>query len=66
MNSEKISKAPVTAGGEDQPLKIGSVDEITALGTPVGTWGGSKDILLRIRNGKAVAANVAGQGGGQN
>jgi hypothetical protein len=66
MNNEKISKAPVTAGGVDQPLKIGSVEEIVSLGTPIGTWGGSKDVLLRIRNGKAVAANVAGQGGGQN
>ena len=28
MNSEKTSKAPVTAGGEDQPVKIGSVEEI--------------------------------------
>jgi hypothetical protein len=66
MNIEKNSKAPVTTSGEDQPLKIGSVEEIMALGTPVGTWGGSKDILVRIRDGKAVAANVAGQGGGQN
>jgi hypothetical protein len=66
MKSEKISKAPVTTAGEDQPVKIGSVEEIVALGTPVGTWGGSKDILLRIRNGKPVAANVGGQGGGQN
>jgi hypothetical protein len=66
MNIEKNSKALVTTSGEDQPLKIGSVEEIMALGTPVGTWGGSKDILVRIRDGKAVAANVGGQGGGQN
>ena len=45
---------------------MGSVEEIMALGIPVGTWGGSKDILLRIRNWKPVAANVGGQGGGQN
>lgn len=63
---EKISKASVAAAGKDQPLKIGSVEEIMALGIPVGTWGGSKDTLLRLRNGKAVAANVGGQGGGQN
>ena len=60
MNTEKVSKAPVTPGGEDQPLKIDFVEEIMALGTPVGTWGGSKDILLRIRELKPVEANKIG------
>jgi hypothetical protein len=66
MNTEKVSKAPITAAGEDHPLKIEFVEEIMALGTPVGTWGGSRDILLRMRNAKPVAANVGSQGGGQN
>jgi hypothetical protein len=57
MNTEKVSKAPVTAG-QDQALKIEFVEEIMALGTPVGTWGGSKDILLRIRELKPGAASV--------
>jgi len=60
MNTEKVSKAPVTAAGEDQPLKIEFVEEIMALGTPVGTWGGSKDIVLRIRELKPAAANKIG------
>ena len=58
MNTEKVSKAPVAAPGKDQPLKIEFVEEIMALGTPVGTWGGSKDILLRIRELKPGAAGV--------
>jgi len=58
MNTEKVSKAPITAAGEDHPLKIEFVEEIMALGTPVGTWGGSRDILLRIRELKPVAANL--------
>jgi hypothetical protein len=66
MNIEKTTKAPITTAGEHQPQKIGSVEEIMALGTPVGTWGGSEDILLRVRNGERIAANVGGQGGGQN
>jgi hypothetical protein len=66
MNNEKISRAPITNAEEDQPQKIGSVDEIMALGIPVGAWGGSEDILLRIRNREPVTANVGGQGGGQN
>jgi hypothetical protein len=60
MNTEKVSQAPVTAAGKDQPLKMEFVEEIMALGTPVGTWGGSKDILLRIRELKPVAANKIG------
>jgi hypothetical protein len=60
MNTEKVSKAPVTTAGKDQPLKIEFVEEIMALGTPVGTWGGSKDILLRIRELKPVTANKIG------
>jgi hypothetical protein len=60
MNSEKVSKAPSTTAGEDEPLKIDFVEEIMALGTPVGTWGGSKDILLRVRELKPVAANKIG------
>jgi hypothetical protein len=66
MNIEKVSKAQVTGAGQDQSQKIGSVEELMALGTAVGTWGGSKDVLFRIRNGDRVAANVGGQGGGQN
>ena len=58
MNTEKVSKAPATVAGKDQPLKLEFVDEIMALGTPVGTWGGSKDILLRIRELKPGAAGV--------
>ena len=60
MKSEKVSKAPVTTAGEDKAVKIGSLQEIMALGTPVGTWGGSTDILLRIRNLKPVAADKIG------
>jgi len=58
MNTEKVSKAPATAAGKDQPLKLEFVDEIMSLGTPVGTWGGSKDILLRIRELKPGAPGV--------
>jgi hypothetical protein len=33
---------------------------------PVGTFGGSQDFIVRIRNGSSVAANTGDQGGGQN
>ena len=65
MNSEKISE-PTVNTSDDQLWKTISLDELMALGTPMGTFGGSTDILLRIRNGRPIAANVGGQGGGQN
>ena len=34
--------------------------------TPIGTFGGSEDFIVRIRRGNAVAANTGDQGGGQN
>lgn len=40
--------------------------EILALCKPVGTFGGSEDLLLRIRNGYVIAADNGDQGGGQN
>jgi hypothetical protein len=33
---------------------------------PIGTFGGSQDFVLRIRNGNPTAANTGDQGGGQN
>jgi hypothetical protein len=66
MDSEMISKTAVSSDGDDQLVKTKVLDEILALGTPVGAFGGSTDVLLRIRNGKPVAANVGAQGGGQN
>ncbi len=65
MNSEKISE-PTVNTGDDQLRKTISLDELMGLGTPIGTFGGSTDILLRIRNGKPITANAGGQGGGQN
>ena len=34
--------------------------------TPIGTFGGSEDFIVRIRKGSPVAANTGDQGGGQN
>jgi len=33
---------------------------------PIGTFAGSQDFILRVRNGKPVAGNTGDQGGGQN
>ena len=33
---------------------------------PMGTFAGSQDFILRIRNGRPIIANTGDQGGGQN
>jgi hypothetical protein len=33
---------------------------------PIGTFAGSEEFILRVSNGKPVAANTGDQGGGQN
>jgi hypothetical protein len=33
---------------------------------PIGTFAGSQEFILRICNGKPIAANTGDQGGGQN
>jgi hypothetical protein len=66
MNGEMNNKAPVSTSNNDRLVTTMTLDELLALSTPVGTFGGSRDILLRIRNGKPVASNVGSQGGGQN
>jgi hypothetical protein len=34
--------------------------------TPIGSFAGSQDFVIRIRNGNVVAADTGDQGGGQN
>ena len=39
---------------------------LQSISQPIGTFGGSEDRMIRIRNGKIIAANTGDQGGGQN
>jgi hypothetical protein len=36
------------------------------IGEPIGTFAGTQDRILRIRDGKKVPADTGEQGGGQN
>jgi hypothetical protein len=36
-----------------------------SLSQPIGTFGGSEDRIIRIRNGQIIPANTGDQGGGQ-
>ena len=48
---------------KDPPLPAVDLPETR---TPIGSFAGSQDFLIRIRNGKLVAADTGDQGGGQN
>jgi hypothetical protein len=65
MNTEQISKPSATTGGTGFSQTI-SLEELGATGTPIGTFADATDFVVRIRNGKPIAANTGGQGGGQN
>jgi hypothetical protein len=61
MNTEQMSKPSATT----EVSKL-SMEELAAIGTASGTSADTTDIVIRIRNGKPIAANAGGQGGGQN
>lgn len=39
---------------------------LQSISEPVGSFGGSEDRIIRIRNGQVVAADIGRQGEGQN
>ena len=65
MNTEQISKPSATTGGSKFSKTI-PLEELAAIGTTIGTFADTTDIVIRIRDGKPIAANAGGQGGGQN
>jgi hypothetical protein len=65
MNIQQTEKNPATSGFTGRAPTT-SRPELSGAVKPVGTFGGSIDFILRIRNGKAVAADTGDQGGGQN
>jgi hypothetical protein len=65
MKSEESNKPAAIAGSGTVSTPISS-DELAAMGVPIGRFAGTADMVVRIRNGKPIAANTGGQGGGQN
>jgi hypothetical protein len=39
---------------------------LESLAQPVGTFAGSEDLVLRLRNGRITSGDAGNQGGGQN
>jgi hypothetical protein len=62
----KTNSEPPAADGVTRTSPMFSLEQLKAMGIPIGTFGGSHDFVVRIRNGALVAANAGTQGGGQN
>jgi hypothetical protein len=65
MDVQQIEKNLATRGLANRAATA-TPPEFAGAVKPVGTFGGSIDFILRIRNGKPVAADTGDQGGGQN
>jgi hypothetical protein len=64
MTNRTIKQAVVTT--DEAKSAVDSTGSIESLTLPVGTFAGTQDRILRIRNGKPVPADTGDQGGGQN
>lgn len=65
----------MTAPNRDQTVKTkgqgdradaGNRFTLESVSIPIGTFAGTEDRIIRIRNGQIVPADTGGQGGGQN
>ena len=65
MDTLKNDQKQVTDRPKRSAATIPGV-ELMEMAKPIGAFGGSKDLILRFRNGKLVAADMGDQGGGQN
>jgi hypothetical protein len=65
MKSEEARKASPVSGTDTVATAI-SLEELVANLVPIGTFAGTNDFVVRLRNGQPIAANTGDQGGGQN
>ena len=61
MNAVPTGLESVTKPGESRQDRFAVEDFVQ-----IGTFAGSQEAILRIRNGKPVPANTGDQGAGQN
>jgi hypothetical protein len=67
MNALQKEQKQVTSHSKDSRATVSlSAVDLKRTAKPIGTFAGSKDSILRFRNGESVAANTGDQGGGQN
>jgi hypothetical protein len=55
-----------TVRTKEQEVDAGDRRTLESVSTPIGTFAGSEDRIVRIRKGQIVPADTGDQGGGQN
>jgi len=65
MNTQLTEQTTRTKRQDKAGTLIESID-LGLIGKPVGTFAGTLDRILRVRNGEIVPADTGDQGGGQN
>jgi hypothetical protein len=65
MNTLQHDQQPETSYPKSSSV-TDSAARLLKMAKPVGAFGGSKDLVLRFRNGELIAADTGDQGGGQN
>ena len=67
LTMNTLTKQEIVDLGEPESLaNLDDSNSVESLTVPIGTFSGSQDRMIRIRNGKPVPANTGDQGGGQN
>jgi hypothetical protein len=61
MNVQPNDQKRRTGDPEESPFTISTANLVT-MGKPIGTFAGSEDFIMRIRNGKLVTADTGDQG----
>jgi hypothetical protein len=65
MNAVQNDQKPGTSYPKDSPIP-NSTTTLMRMAKPVGAFAGSKDLILRFRDGELIVADTGDQGGGQN
>ena len=65
MNTQYNRQSEITDAELLAPNKS-TLNSLDVLSEPVGTFGGTQDRIIRIRNGRRIPADTGDQGGGQN
>jgi hypothetical protein len=61
-----MKEEAVLAEGNKPSAGVSLPLEVLAICKPIGTFAGTEDLILRVRNGQVVAADSGDQGEGQN
>jgi hypothetical protein len=61
-----MKEEAVLAESRKKSVDVSLPPEVLALCKPIGTFAGTEDLILRVRNGQIVAVDSGDQGDGQN